>query len=168
MSSESPECFVALGGNLGDVRRTFAAALDIEFPRYELTVIRRSSAYRTVALTTGEPQPDYWNAVVSLRTDRSPRSLLDALMKIEAVLGRKRTSVWAPRTLDLDLLLYGDERVSEPDLEVPHPRMHQRGFVLTPLAEIAPNLELNGQSVAERAAKLDGGILERDAQIWER
>ncbi|MEM6532366.1 MAG: 2-amino-4-hydroxy-6-hydroxymethyldihydropteridine diphosphokinase [Myxococcota bacterium] len=165
MSSASNECFVALGGNLGDVRRTFAFALDTEFPRYDLRVSRCSSAYRTVAETTGDVQPDYWNAVVSLHTDRTARHVLEALLEIEDRFGRVRTSQWAPRPLDLDLLLFGDAVVREPDLEIPHPRMHTRGFVLVPLSEIAPDVEVGGSRAEDLARTRGDGILERDSRL---
>ena len=90
-------------------------------------------------------QPDFVNAVVAIRTSLSTRDLLDALLKIEREQVRVREFPHAPRTLDLDVLLYGDRQITEPGLSVPHPRMHERAFVLVPLAEIAPDCVVPGR-----------------------
>jgi 2-amino-4-hydroxy-6-hydroxymethyldihydropteridine diphosphokinase len=132
--------FVGLGANLGDAR----AALDAAFvaiaglPR--TTLRAASSLYRTEPIDAGGP--DYLNAVVMIETRLAPRALLDALLRIERSHGRQRQYRNAPRTLDLDLLVYGDRHIESPLLTVPHPRMHQRAFVLRPLAEVAPGLVL--------------------------
>jgi len=140
--------YVGLGANLGDPSaqvRAALAALD-ELPRTR--VLERSSLYRSapVGCTPGSAaQPDFVNAVAGIKTGLAPRALLDALIAIEARFGRTRSFANAPRTLDLDLLLYGASIIREPGLEVPHPRMHERAFVLRPLAEIAPELEIPGR-----------------------
>ena len=123
-----------------------------ELPHTRL--IRHSSLYR--AAPTGEPdQPDFVNAVAVLDTALSPRELLRELLTLEARHGRVRSKPNAPRTLDLDLLLLGSQVISEPGLEVPHPRMHQRAFVLVPLVEVTPEALIPGHgSAAELAAQL--------------
>lgn len=128
---------IALGANLGDARRTVEAAME-EIGRLPTTrLLARSSLYRTAPIdSTG---PDYINAVVAVQTQLPPDALLAALQALEAAAGRERPWRNAPRTLDLDILLYGGERIASETLTVPHPRMFQRAFVLAPLAEIAPH-----------------------------
>jgi 2-amino-4-hydroxy-6-hydroxymethyldihydropteridine diphosphokinase len=128
--------FIGLGANLGDVRATFDAAF-VALASLPRTALRRaSSLYRTAPIDAGGA--DYLNAVVELETSLTPRALLIELQRIERMHGRERPYINAPRTLDLDLLLCGDRRLSTSTLTVPHPRLHQRAFVLRPLAEIAP------------------------------
>lgn len=135
--------YVAFGANVGDQEAVFRFACSRidELPRTRL--VARSSLYRTAPVGVGE-QPDYLNAVIGIDTRLAPLTLLEALLAIEIEGGRTRPFIQAPRTLDLDLLLYGDQRIDEPELRVPHPRMHQRAFVLAPLAEIAPDLIVPG------------------------
>ena len=132
------KAFVGLGANLGEpkaqVRRAIAALGAIPMTR----LLAASSLYRSAPVGVGE-QPDFINAVAAIETGLSARALLDKLLAIEARFGRRRDVPGSPRTLDLDLLLYGDRVIAEPDLIVPHPRMHERAFVLAPLAEIAPD-----------------------------
>jgi len=130
--------YVALGANLGDAQRALRDAMDRLATLPGTTVTARSSLYRTAPVgTTG---PDFINAVVEVRTELTAPALLDALLSIEAEAGRERPRPNAPRTLDLDLLLYGGARIASESLTVPHPRMNERAFVLVPLAEIAPAL----------------------------
>ena len=129
--------YVGLGSNLSDpaaqVRQAMAELNGL--PESEL--LARSPLYRTAPLGPAD-QPDYVNAVVSLETRLSPRGLLEALQAIERAHGRQRDGTrWGPRTLDLDILLYGDERLREPGLQIPHPEMGNRAFVLVPLADVA-------------------------------
>ena len=134
--------FVGLGANLGDAAATVRAALD-ELDHLPSThCVARSSLYRS-APVDGDG-PDYINAVAELRTELQPAALLAALQAIEQRFGRERPYRNAPRTLDLDLLLYGDQVLATPPLTLPHPRMHERAFVLLPLAEIAPELQVPG------------------------
>ena len=134
--------FVGLGANLGDARATLAAASD-ELARLPRTVLRTvSPLYRSAPIdATG---PDFINAVALIDTELSASALLAELQRIEAAFGRVRPYRNAPRTLDLDLLLYGDERIDTPQLTVPHPRLHQRAFVLRPLADVAPAAVIPG------------------------
>ena len=130
--------YVGIGANLGDRRRTIDSAIAALAARPGIDVLRRSSVYRTASI--GAEGPDYLNAVVELRCGLSPLRLLHELQAIEAAHGRERPYPNAPRTLDLDLLLYGDLEFELPDLQVPHPRLHERAFVLRPLAELSPGL----------------------------
>lgn len=149
--------FVGLGSNLGDrlgqLRRAVAALSDAPGVR----VVAESSVRETEALVLpgSPPQPAYLNAVVQVETTLAAPELLALLHRIEADAGRVRTERWAARTLDLDLLLYGDERIDLPGLTVPHPRLTERRFVLEPLADLAPGLVVRGQPVRDWLAALD-------------
>ena len=139
--------YVALGANIGDPRRQLLAALD-DLDRLPGTRVRaRSSLYRSAPAGYAD-QPDFLNAVAELNTALEPEALLDALHDIEARHGRERSFRNAPRTLDLDLLLYGDRAAASERLTLPHPRMHDRSFVLQPLAEIAPDVDVPGRGRA--------------------
>jgi len=128
--------FIALGSNLGDRESNIRAALhDLEQKR-DIRVVRCSRLHESAPVGGPPGQPPYLNAVAELETGLSPRGLLKRLLEIERRHGRERTVPDGPRTLDLDLLLYRDQIISEPDLVVPHPRMWQRPFVMQPLAEI--------------------------------
>jgi 2-amino-4-hydroxy-6-hydroxymethyldihydropteridine diphosphokinase len=139
----SVRCFVALGANLGDPVATVKAALVAlrELPQAEL--VAASSLYRTAPVGLRH-QPDFINAVVEMRAVSPAPTFLAELFAIEARFGRQRSVPNAPRTLDIDLLLYGDLVSDDAQLILPHPRMHQRAFVLAPLAEIAPQLVIPG------------------------
>jgi 2-amino-4-hydroxy-6-hydroxymethyldihydropteridine diphosphokinase len=128
---------IALGANLGDRLAALRAA--IERIKDLGTVIKISSIYETDPVGYLD-QPTFYNAVLLLETDLSPETVMKELLGIEADLGRVRAFANAPRAIDLDLLLYGDEDRETPLLTLPHPRMHERGFVLVPLAEIAPDM----------------------------
>jgi 2-amino-4-hydroxy-6-hydroxymethyldihydropteridine diphosphokinase len=125
------------------------------------TVTAASSLWETAPLG-GVPQGSYLNAVVLLDTVRGPRPLLDAFLHVEAEAGRERRIRWGPRTLDIDLLLYGDAVLTAPGLEVPHPRMSERRFVLAPLAEVWPDAVVPGQG---RVADLVGAVADQ-AMEW--
>ena len=131
--------FVGLGANLGDARATMKAALAELAALPQTQRVAQSSLYRTAPVQASGP--DFINAVAELRTALQPLELLHALQAIEQAHGRLRPYRNAPRTLDLDLLLHGQRVLSEPGLEVPHPRLHERAFVLQPLLELAPTLE---------------------------
>lgn len=155
--------YVALGSNLQFPSHQILKAFD-ELDAMPFTrVIKKSSLYSTAPLGY-EDQPDFINAVVEIETKLDPEKLLTYLLAIENLHGRKRPFPNAPRQLDLDLLLYDNVQMQTPDLVIPHPRMHTRGFVLLPLAEIAPDLKIPDltpakQTVAELAAVLpDQGV----------
>lgn len=136
--------FVGFGANLGDPFATMPHVLKTLAKLPETQLAACSSYYRSAPLGVSDPQPDYINAVIALDTGLSPQALLDALLRIESDCGRRRATALEPRPLDLDLLLYGETVMQSPALTLPHPRLHQRAFVLLPLAEIAPDLSIPG------------------------
>jgi 2-amino-4-hydroxy-6-hydroxymethyldihydropteridine diphosphokinase len=134
--------FVGLGANLGDAASTIVAAFGELEALPGMRCVARSSLYASAPLDAGGP--DYVNAVAELRGELEPQALLAALQAIERAHGRDRPYRHAPRTLDLDLLLYGERRLATPGLTLPHPRLHLRAFVLEPLAQIDEGLRLPG------------------------
>jgi len=142
--------FVGLGSNLGDREATILRALARLKEEPELQVVRVSSLRETDPVGYVD-QPQFLNGVVELETELPARDLLTRLLAIERELGRTRGGgpPLAPRTIDLDLLLYGDEIIAQAGLQVPHPRMHERRFVLEPLAEVAPDLVIPGHGPVE-------------------
>lgn len=147
--------FVALGANLEGPAQQVKQAIEELGRLPESRILRHSSLYRTAPVGLLE-QPDFVNAVAQLETSLEPGPLLDALLALEARHGRLRSSPNAPRTLDLDLLLYGDRRQQDARLTLPHPRMHERAFVLVPLAEIAPGATVPGRGrVSDLLDRLD-------------
>lgn len=139
------DAYVALGSNLGDSRATLAGATEALADLPGSRLVGASRIYRTPPWGRRD-QPDFLNAVVCLRTSLSPHDLLDALMAIERRFGRTRDGErWGPRTLDLDLLHVDGVVLDQPRLTLPHPRIGERAFVLLPLADLAPELELPGQ-----------------------
>lgn len=150
--------YIALGSNLMQPKQQIKAAF-VALERLPQTlVLKRSSLYQTAPIGYEAEQlssiPDFINAVASVETSLTPSQLLEAILAIENSFGRERPYLNAPRVLDLDLLLYDDLEIHTPILTLPHPRMHLRGFVMLPLAEIAPELILpNGMSVVELASQ---------------
>jgi len=145
--------YIAMGSNVGDRAATLARAVE-EMNQAGLRVLRQSSLYATQPVG-GPPQAHFLNAVVEAETDWMPLRLLHALQKIERAMGRRRMVIHGPRTLDLDVLFYGGSVIRSRELEVPHPRLPQRRFVLAPLAELAPALShpLLHKTVAELLAE---------------
>ena len=142
--------YVGLGSNLGDREATIRRAI-AALPG----VVAVSELRETDPVGVTE-QPAFVNGAVALETELSPRELLDSLLAVERDLGRERRERWGPRTIDLDLLLYGGEMVAEPGLTVPHPSLHERRFVLEPLAELDPQLVVPGHGrVRDLLAELD-------------
>jgi 2-amino-4-hydroxy-6-hydroxymethyldihydropteridine diphosphokinase len=146
---------IALGSNLGNPLANVEAALEMLDLVPGIVVVRRSPWYQTKAV--GPPQPDYINGCALLSTTLSPHRLLATLLQVEAKFGRVRRERWAARTLDLDLLLYADRVVDTPDLQIPHPRMGDRAFVLAPLANIAPDWvePISGRAIAQLLQAVD-------------
>lgn len=141
--------YVGLGANLGDRERTLRDAVDALGAEDGIGVVAVSTLRETDPVGVGD-QPRFVNGVVGLDTTLAARELLDRLLAIEQRFGRVRVlGEHGPRTLDLDLLLYGDEELDEPGLTVPHPRLHERRFVLEPLAELAPGLVVPGRGDVE-------------------
>ncbi|MFC3549782.1 2-amino-4-hydroxy-6-hydroxymethyldihydropteridine diphosphokinase [Lysobacter cavernae] len=156
--------FVGLGSNLGDSVGTVRTALSALDTLAQTRLLRASRLYRTPAWGVTE-QPDFINAVAMLETSLTPPALLAGLLAIEHRAGRDRradgSDRWGPRTLDLDLLLYGDAVVDEPGLHVPHPHLHERAFVLVPLVEIAPDAVIAHIGLAHEAlARIDAGDIQ--------
>jgi 2-amino-4-hydroxy-6-hydroxymethyldihydropteridine diphosphokinase len=141
--------FVGLGANLGDRRRALRAAVDALAAEDGVEVVSVSVLRETAPVGVGQ-QPLYLNGAAELETTLTARELLDRLLAAEQRFGRVRVpGEHGPRTLDLDLLLLGDERIDEPGLTVPHPRLHERRFVLEPLGELAPGLVVPGRGAVE-------------------
>jgi len=132
--------YLGLGSNVGDREEYIEQAVFIMEKNPNIQVTRRSSNIETEAEGTPPNQPPFINAVVEIRTKLDPYKLLDVCHEIEATLGRERELEWGPRTCDIDILMYDGEVISEENLQIPHPLLHERVFVLKPLAEIAPNL----------------------------
>ena len=130
--------YIALGANLGDRALNIQAALRLLESVPGIRVTKVSSLLENPAVGGPADSPPFLNAVAQIETTLEPRQLLQRLLDIEHELGRKRNLKWEPRQIDLDLLLFGDAVISQPQLVIPHPRMHERRFVLEPLAEIAP------------------------------
>ena len=154
--------FVGLGGNLGDVETTLTEAMWALDSLPQTSIRAQSAFYRTPPWGNTE-QPAFLNAVVELQTRMTPRVLLDLLLEVEGRFGRDRSEgeKWGPRELDLDLLMYGDEQLDEPGMHLPHPHLHERAFVLVPLAEIAPALEIAGVGrVSELLRAVDAAGIE--------
>lgn len=136
--SETKHCAIALGSNLGDSQGILTAALQVLAATPGIAVQKVSSWYKTDPVG-GIPQPDYLNSCALLAVQILPQQLLKTLLAVEAKFGRVRKERWGARSIDLDLLLYEDLILDIPQLQLPHPRMNERAFVLVPLAEIAPN-----------------------------
>ena len=135
------QAFLALGGNLEDPQLAFCQACRALQAHPQIKLRQASSLYRTPAVGGPSGQPDYLNAVIEISTELTAAQLLTLCQQLEATAGRTREIRWAPRTLDIDLLLFDDLTIDTTDLTLPHPRMQDRQFVLQPLVEIAPELQ---------------------------
>ncbi len=147
-----PRAYVGLGANLGGREETLRQAIAMLAAADRVAVIRVSELRETDPVGMVD-QPRFLNGAVALETALAPRELLETLLRIERELGRVRGERWGPRTIDLDLLLYGDEVVDEPGLTVPHPRLHERRFALEPIAELDPAVEVPGRGARVRATR---------------
>jgi 2-amino-4-hydroxy-6-hydroxymethyldihydropteridine diphosphokinase len=138
-TSPTVTAYVALGSNLGDREANLQQALSLlgQSPQVRLGAV--SDFFDNPAVGGPADSPVYLNAVVEISTTLPPRELLNQLLTIEQQMGRVRREKWAPRNIDLDIVLYGDQIIDEPDLQIPHPLMHERAFVLIPLKQIAPD-----------------------------
>jgi 2-amino-4-hydroxy-6-hydroxymethyldihydropteridine diphosphokinase len=155
------EAFIALGGNLGDVRATFDQAVAMLCKDGTVQLTARSSDYRTPPWGVTD-QPVFINAVIAVATSLAPHTLLARMQACERALGRDRAHErhWGPRSIDLDLLAYDDVALHDPDLTLPHPRLFERAFVLVPLAEIAADRVIAGIRVRDALARVDAGGIE--------
>ncbi len=133
-----PDVFIGLGSNLGEREKNCEEAIRL-IGESGITVVSRSSMYETEPWGVKD-QPMFINMVICVQTEREPSELLRALKDVEKKMGRNETKKWAPRIIDLDILLYDDITVDEPDLKIPHPYMFDREFVIKPLSEIAPEV----------------------------
>lgn len=156
------EAFLALGGNIGDVRTTFARAVGMLCDEAVVRLVARSSDYRTPPWGVTD-QPAFFNAVIAVATELSPRELLARALDCERALGRDRAHErrWGPRPVDIDLLAYDDVELHEPDLTLPHPHLFERAFVLVPLAEIAPERVIAGIRVRDALGRTDSSGIEK-------
>jgi len=147
------KAFLALGSNLGDRWENLSRAMVALAQERALALKKVSSVFETEPVGYLE-QPDFFNLVLEIETALSPEKLLVRCLEIETELGRVRHERWGPRNIDIDVLWYDDQRVAQANLTLPHPRMLERAFVMVPLAEIAPELVLEGETVASRAAAI--------------
>jgi 2-amino-4-hydroxy-6-hydroxymethyldihydropteridine diphosphokinase len=147
--------FIGIGSNLGDREQNLARAIELLSAEDGIDVVAVSEIRETEPVGPVAQGP-FLNGVVRIETELGPRELLDRLLAVEQRLGRVRRERFGPRTIDLDLLLYGDVVVEEPGLTVPHPRLHERRFALEPLSDLAPGLEIPGQGpISELLAELE-------------
>ncbi|HEY7664893.1 MAG TPA: 2-amino-4-hydroxy-6-hydroxymethyldihydropteridine diphosphokinase [Xanthobacteraceae bacterium] len=156
------EALLALGGNLGNVRETLDRAIAALCEADAVRLVARSSDYRTPPWGV-EDQPAFVNACIAVETAMQPRALLARAQAIERALGRERNGErrWGPRPIDIDVIAYDDLVVKEPGLELPHPRLLERAFVLVPLAEIAPDKVIAGIRVRDALARVERRGVER-------
>lgn len=156
------EAFIALGGNIGDVRSTFDQAIAMLCDGRTVSLKARSSDYRTPPWGVTD-QPAYVNAVIAVATSLGPHALLARAKECERALGRDRSHEqrWGPRKIDIDVLAYDDVMLDDADLTLPHPRLFERGFVMVPLAEIAPDREIGGVMVRQALAGVDKTGIEK-------
>lgn len=157
---------IALGTNIGERYQNLSEAINLLRDHPELELIQTSSIYETDPVGYTEQDP-FLNMVIEVNTTLSPVNLLDICLGVEQVLGRKRIIRWGPRIIDLDILLYNQENIETEKLFIPHPRLHERAFVLIPLREISPNEKLPGtnhsiQYYLDRISDREG------VRIWKR
>ena len=162
MNGPMAEALLGLGGNIGDVRATFDRAVEMLCADGAVQLVARSSDYRTPPWGIVD-QPAFINAVIMVATSLDPRTLLVRALSVERALGRERAHErrWGPRAIDIDILAYDDLVIREPDLTLPHPRLFERGFVLSPLAEIAPDRIIAGQRVGDALSRVDVSGIEK-------
>lgn len=153
--------YLALGSNLGDRLGQMRVALELLEADYGVRILRSSAVYQNRAIGM-ENAEDFLNAVVAVETELAPEALLDACLAVETKLGRVRSGVWAPRTIDLDVLAYGDRVIETDRLQLPHPRIAERDFVAQPLLEVAPDLVVFDRPIKEIVSALPS----IDLELW--
>ena len=163
-----PEALLALGGNVGDARAALARAVELMCDGDIVKLVARSSDYQTPPWGVTD-QPPFINLCLVVATDLSPHALLERALRVERVRGRDRLKErrWGPRPVDIDILAYDGITMDEEDLTLPHPRLLERAFVLVPLAEIAPEWEIEGVKVRDALARLDTTGIERLGPLAE-
>jgi 2-amino-4-hydroxy-6-hydroxymethyldihydropteridine diphosphokinase len=154
---------LGLGGNIGDPRGQMAAAIRSLAANPAIEIRAVSALYKTPPWGKTD-QPPFLNAAVLIETQLQPRALLAEMLAVEQQLGRQREERWGPRSLDIDILLFGFETIAEPGLHIPHPRLHERAFALAPLADVVPEARFGGRSAAEWLAGVDRTGIERLAE----
>ncbi len=148
------DAILGLGSNMGDKRANLNLAIALLEAGGHITLVARSRDWRTPPW--GVTDQDWFvNACIAVSTALEPRALLERCQNVENEMARVRTRHWGPRIIDVDILFYGDTRISETDLVIPHPRITERAFVLGPLSDIAPNMDIGGETVADRLAAID-------------
>ena len=168
MSSRAEEVLIGLGGNIGNPLDAMRSALQTLDQHPKCKVERASSVWKTPPWGVTD-QPDFLNACAAVLTTLEPRAFLDLCLSIEKDLKRIRDQRWGPRSIDIDILFFDDRMISEEGLNVPHPRIADRAFVLVPLAEIAPDAKISGTSIAQLAAKADvSGMSRLDGVLFIR
>ena len=162
MTAEAPRVFLAFGGNVGDSRATLDRAVDMLAATPGITLAARSSDYRTPPWGVTDQAP-FVNLCIAIDTTLPPLDLLARVQEVERALGRDRTKErrWGPRTVDIDIIAYGDLSLNEPGLELPHPRLFERAFVLMPLAEIASGHRIAGRDLKEALRHVETAGIER-------
>ena len=159
--------YLALGGNVGDVAQGFVAAVKALGALQGTRLVKASSLYLTPPWGLTE-QADFLNACIALKTTLPAETLLQECLALEKSAGRDRAHAlrWGPRPLDLDILVYGDVQLATSTLTLPHPRLLERAFVLLPLAEIAPDLKIAGQSIGDAARACDVSGIKKREGAW--
>jgi len=161
------EAALAFGGNLGDPVTAFASALRSLRGHSAVTLGRLSSVYRTAPWGKTD-QPEFLNMAALVETSLAPAELLALCLELERAGGRERRERWGPRTLDIDILTYGDELIDQPGLQIPHPRIAERAFVLAPLAEVLPRRVIGSETVAGLLGALADETIRRDDAATDR
>jgi 2-amino-4-hydroxy-6-hydroxymethyldihydropteridine diphosphokinase len=157
---------LGLGGNIGDNKALIAAAIDCLAEDPAITIEAASALYETPPWGKVD-QPPFLNAAVRIETSHSARRLLQTILDVERRLGRERTERWGPRTIDIDILLFGESKVAEPGLIIPHPRLAERAFALVPLIDVLPDATISGRPAREWLSEMDSsGIRRIDARAW--
>ena len=165
--TEMTTAYLGLGSNLGDRRENLQAAV-VGLVQAGIRLKKISSLYETQPIGQVE-QPLFFNAVLAVETDLSPQQLLQLVLAIENNLGRQPTVGWGPRTIDIDILLYGQKTVRDLDLQIPHPYLSERAFVLVPLLEVAPDLALpDGQELRQLLSQVDCSGVKWIGDRWFR
>lgn len=152
--AKSVTAYIGIGGNVGDVFENMKSALNLLNDHSSISVNRISRIYKTPPWGI-EDQDWFLNACVSVETNLTAQELLQSCLEVEVALKRIREIRWGPRTIDLDILVFGEENIAHDNLQVPHPRMHERAFVLMPMADIAPDLFLNGKTISQWLEAID-------------